>query len=320
VILLWGLPGDRPLAAVYESLRRSGRPVVLLDQRTVLDTSVDLCVDDQITGLLRTRGRTVELEAVTAAYVRPHDSRRLPCVRAAGDESAAWLHAISVEDALVSWAQLTPALVVNRPDAMAANGSKPHQGALIEAHGLRVPDTLITTDPVAALDFWERHGDVVYKSLSGIRSIVSRLAPEDLDRLDDVVWCPTQFQQYIAGDDYRVHVVGDDLFACRIATAADDYRYAGADASVSMRTYDLPADVAGSCVKLATAMDLPVAGLDLRRSSDGAWYCFEVNPSPGFTYFQESTGQPIDASIARFLADAGSDGPSRSGCRPAGLR
>ena len=226
--------------------------------------------------------------------------------RAAGYESAAWFHAISVEDVLISWAQLTPAFVVNRPDAMAANGSKPYQGALIEAHGFCVPDTLITTDPVAALEFWERHGDVVYKSLSGIRSIVSRLAPEDLDRLDDLVWCPTQFQQYIAGDDYRVHVVGDDLFACRIASAADDYRYA--DASVSMRACDLPADVARRCVELATAMDLPVAGLDLRRSNDGSWYCFEVNPSPGYTYFQESTSQPIDESIAQLLANAGSDG------------
>ena len=42
--------------------------------------------------------------------------------------------------------------------------------------------------------------------------------------------------------------------------------------------------------------------MDLRSTPDGAWYCFEVNPSPGFTYYQEETGQPIADAIARLLA------------------
>ena len=61
---------------------------------------------------------------------------------------------------------------------------------------------------------------------SGIRSIVSRLTPADHDRLEDIQWCPTQFQQYIRGVDYRVHVVGDAVFACEMVADADDYRYA----------------------------------------------------------------------------------------------
>jgi hypothetical protein len=30
-------------------------------------------------------------------------------------------------------------------------------------------------------------------------------------------------------------------------------------------------------------------------------YFFEVNPSPGFTYFEDVTGQPIAAAVARLL-------------------
>jgi hypothetical protein len=30
--------------------------------------------------------------------------------------------------------------------------------------------------------------------------------------------------------------------------------------------------------------------------------CFEVNPSPGFSYYEGHTGQPISAAIARYLA------------------
>lgn len=29
--------------------------------------------------------------------------------------------------------------------------------------------------------------------------------------------------------------------------------------------------------------------------------CFEVNPSPGYAYHQANTGQPIAASLARYL-------------------
>jgi D-alanine-D-alanine ligase-like ATP-grasp enzyme len=53
-------------------------------------------------------------------------------------------------------------------------------------------------------------------------------------------------------------------------------------------------------------MDLAFAGVDLRRTPPGTWYCFEVNPSPGFTYYASSTGQPIAEAVARLLA-AGDD-------------
>jgi hypothetical protein len=33
--------------------------------------------------------------------------------------------------------------------------------------GFDVPDTLVTTDPLAALEFWEQHEAVIYKSVSG---------------------------------------------------------------------------------------------------------------------------------------------------------
>lgn len=91
------------------------------------------------------------------------------------------------------WSDLGPARVVNRPSAMALMASKPRQGEVIAAHGFAVPETLVTTDPDAVRDFAKLHGPLIYKSISGGRSIVSRL-PDDDDRLADLAWCPTQFQ------------------------------------------------------------------------------------------------------------------------------
>jgi D-alanine-D-alanine ligase-like ATP-grasp enzyme len=53
---------------------------------------------------------------------------------------------------------------------------------------------------------------------------------------------------------------------------------------------------------LVASLSLELAGIDLRLTDDGRWFCFEVNPSPGFTYYEEAVGQPIADSIARLLA------------------
>lgn len=302
MILLWGLPGDTPLAAVRDVLDRMGHPAVFLDQRAVLDTEVELCVGGSVEGSVRARTQVIDLGQVTAAYMRPHDTRCLPVIERAGQGSGEWKHAMDIDDTLLSWSELTPALVVNRPSAMASNNSKPYQAVIIREMGFAIPDTLITTDAKAAREFWMKHSVVIYKSISGIRSIVSRLTPTQAERLEYVRWCPTQFQQYIPGRDYRVHVVGSEVFACEILSTADDYRYAARQgASVEMRRYTLPGDVADRCAALALAMEMSVVGIDLRCTPGGRWYCFEVNPSPAFTYYQDATDLPIDEAIARLL-------------------
>lgn len=306
MILLWGTLEDEPLAAVRDALLAQGAPVFLADERHVLETELHLFVDGDIRGALRIRDQECPLDAVQGVYVRCDDPRRLPDIAEAGEGSAAWNHAIGIDEALSSWLELTSALVLNRPSAMASNNSKPYQASKIRSFGFAIPDTLITTDPLAAKEFWERHGTVIYKSISGVRSIVSRLGSLHADRFADVAWCPTQFQQYIPGNDCRVHVVGDEVFACDIVSEADDYRYAGRNGiDVDIRPCDLPRDCADRCRALAASLGLTVAGIDLRRAPDGRWYCFEVNPSPGFTYYEAATNQPIAKAIAHYLISAG---------------
>jgi len=299
-ILLWGLPSDPPIANVRDALRRAGCRVTLIDQRAVAGTEVDMLADTGLEGLLRIGDESFDLTAVKAVYLRPNDSRELPSVVSAGEKSELLRHALAVEDVLLSWSDLTPALVLNRPSDMAVNGSKPYQASWIESLGFQIPDTLITTDPDSALEFWRQHDRVIYKSVSGIRSIVSRLTPEHRQRFGDIASCPTQFQQYIPGTEYRVHVVGEEVFACKVISNADDYRYA--TERVDMQACRLPDDVAARCKTLAGSMNLLLAGLDLRCTPEGNWYCFEVNPSPAFTCFEQLTGQPIAEAVARLLA------------------
>ena len=305
MILLWGLTGDGPFDAVRAALARRRAPVALVDQRRLLEMEIDLWVDPDLHATLTLGGEPVPLDEVRAVYVRTYDPRRLPSVLAAGESSAAARVGMSVEEAILLWLELTDAKVVNRPSDMASNGSKPYQIELLRAQGFAVPNTLVTTDPDAARRFWTDSGAAIYKSVSGVRSVVSRLSEAHLDRLDSVVWCPTQFQQFVPGRDHRVHVVGDDVFACEVTSDADDYRYAARSGDPArLRACTLPVEIAERCLATSRALALPLAGIDLRRAPDGRWFCFEVNPCPGFTYFEANTGQPIADAIAGYLERA----------------
>lgn len=303
MILLWGLPGDDPLDAVVAALTVRGAAFTLLDQRRALDQRIELELGPTLGGAVWSGADRIALGAVRALYTRVYDLREQPWIAAAGPRAYARIR--ELETAMWSWADDAEARVVNRPSAMASNGSKPYQAALIANAGFFVPETLITTDPDAAAAFWEQHRDVIYKSVSGVRSQVSRLRAEHRARLVDVASCPTQFQVWVPGRDHRVHVVGDEVFGVEVISDADDYRYASAGGhSCELRAAMLPYEVAERARAVAAALDLPVAGLDLRRTPEGRWFCFEVNPSPCFTFYERNTGQPIAAALASYLAAA----------------
>jgi glutathione synthase/RimK-type ligase-like ATP-grasp enzyme len=197
-----------------------------------------------------------------------------------------------------------PVPVCNRPSAMATNYSKTWQQQIIAAHGFRVPRTLVTNIPEEAQKFYEacRHR-VIYKSLSARRSIVKRLSQAGRQRLERVRVCPTQFQEWIPGVDVRVHVIGERLFPTEIVTDAVDYRYSGRDGLPrAMRGTELPDEIAARCLDLVTSLGLLTAGVDLRRGLDGQYYCFEVNPTPGFMFYQQYTGQRIGDALVDMLA------------------
>ena len=49
------------------------------------------------------------------------------------------------------------------------------------------------------------------------------------------------------------------------------------------------------------SLGLVLSGIDLRRTPDGEYYCFEINPSPGFIFYERMTGQPISEAVAHLL-------------------
>ena len=303
MILVWSVPRDSAASAVAAALERWGADARFFDQNDALEAGLELSVDSGVKGRLQLPDGDIRLEEISGAYIRPYETSRLQTIAGAPDHARA--RAAALDDALLGWSEITAARVVNRPSAMASNHSKPYQSSIIHAQGFDVPETLVTTDKDALEAFWEKHQSIVYKSISGVRSIVTEVTPAHRERFAALANCPTQFQQWIPGTDFRAHVVGGEVFGCRIESSATDYRYPDREEDApKIQAQELPADIAERCGSLAASMGLLLAGIDLRHTPDERWFCFEVNPSPGFTYYEQASGQPIADGIARLLATA----------------
>jgi len=241
---------------------------------------------------LRIGDRTIHLSDIDSVYLR-----------ALGSHAASTPRERMIVTSLWEFVESLPVLVVNRRQASHTNMSKPYQLRLIAQYGFQVPRTLVTMVPEEARMFYDDcQGRVIYKSISAERSIVRPLTPADLPRLEQIRYCPVQLQETIPGADLRIHTVGDRLFATEVLSDGVDYRYAERENKQrTMRAVELEPGLQTRCLNMAKGLGLSLSGIDLRRTPDGVYYCFEVNTSPGFTFFENYTGQRIGDALADLL-------------------
>jgi glutathione synthase/RimK-type ligase-like ATP-grasp enzyme len=304
MILVCGILADAMIELMCARLEDLAYPYVFFDQIQVparygISWSV---AGEGVEGRFLTPGGIIDLQDVTGVYIRYASYRGGP-VRPGLTEPEKALVEAEYQLAVMQLVDLLPCTVINRALASVSNDSKIYQAAMSAAFGFSSPRTLVTTEPDAVREFFAAcSGRVIYKSLSSVRSVVRRLGPDDLgERLERVRNCPTQFQEHIAGVDVRVHTVGGEIFATEVRSDADDYRYAGRDgSSLSLREAAVPKQIGDACVAMSRHLGLELAGIDLRRTEDG-YCCFEVNPSPGFLFYERATGQPISKAVAEIL-------------------
>jgi RimK-like ATP-grasp domain len=314
-VLVWGPASDPPTELVLGALAERGADVALVEPRDAeyhhLRASF---TDGALAARITIGGHEVPLVGLTGAYLRPvevrptavSDSHRSTPSSTVGQEARFHQAMVELTEALAFEGRVR---ILNPLSAMSSNMSKPYQAQTVVQCGFSTPDTLLTDDPDEVPRFVARYPSAVYKSASGVRSIVSSLSDTDPARLRMITWCPVQFQERVGGFDVRVHVVGERTFAARVISDALDYRYARRQVGTNaeLETYAVPADVSEKCVRLAQRFGLPFAGIDLKFCPDGRVVCFEVNPSPGFSYYELATGLPIAAAVADELLGGRND-------------
>jgi hypothetical protein len=130
---------------VLLELNRAGEPVIVLEAADLAHAEVCFGSAGLLGAELRVRDLRVPLGTIRSAYLRP-----VELSAGAGPNMA------RLVEALLTWADVSAAIVVNRPEAMAANSSKPFQARQICTAGFATPVTLITSRPAAVRDFFRR--------------------------------------------------------------------------------------------------------------------------------------------------------------------
>lgn len=300
-ILVCGVPSESPLAMLIDAAARLGVACRVIDQRHLAGQDIEAGMRN---GKLFARwwngAESLDLGRSPGAYTRLVPASLL---RGAPVDPQGVLHHHYFVDALNAWLEIAPLRVANRNAAGISNASKPWQAQLIRRAGFATPETLLTNDPDALRAFRRAHGRIVFKSASGVRSIVTTLTDAHDARLDRIRDLPTMFQAFVPGVNYRVHVVGDAVFCTRVDSTATDYRYASREGlDAHMHPDRLPADIAARCVALAAGMGLELAGIDLKRRPDGGFVCFEVNPSPAYSCFDHESATAVAEALALHLS------------------
>ncbi|WP_052889433.1 hypothetical protein [Thermogemmatispora carboxidivorans] len=217
------------------------------------------------------------------------------------------------------WAASPPALWVSPPEAIERAEYKPLQLATAQAVGLRVPRTLLTTDPAAVQTFFEAcEGQVVCKALA--RGVVewpegsaaylytSAVQASDLAALGGVQVMPHLLQERLpAACALRVVVIGRQLFAVEIhppATEPAVLDWRRAYSQLRYELHSLPKQVQTQLLKLTQLLGLQFSSLDLLLTPEGEYVYLEQNPNGQWYWLEERLGArlPLAEAMARLLA------------------
>lgn len=308
MILIFGSVANPAVAYVCARLVERGETPALLDiRRTCFGAaSGRWSVGNRSSrGYIRFEdGLTVDMAEVRGIYFHQLDAEREL------QQSRSDVHRY---EALCSLLNTTAAEVINKPSANAWARTKPLQFERFVAEGFPVPRTLITRCASSAREFHRRcEGKVVVKGISGQRTMVQWLDEGLLKRFEDSDACPVLLQEYIPGCDIRFHVVGERVFATSIRSPDLDYRYGRKEIE--------PVRVGGAtktrALRVAQSMGLRMCSVDVRENPDGEYFGLEVNPNPGFTYYQAITGQRIGEALVDLLVGGPTGKPEP---RPGGM-
>ncbi|MDF2431382.1 MAG: hypothetical protein JWP44_1013 [Mucilaginibacter sp.] len=299
MIILMGIPSETPLRLLAEACAVKQIPYEFFNQRRQEHWTVE--PDYNLIGdsILGNGDKRFRLNDCKGLYLRSMDHTEVP-------EYASSQNKKTINEMYTRLYQVldaeTSCKVVNAPSVQMSNNSKPYQSLIIKKHGLDIPDMCITNNEDEARGFLAKYKSAIYKSISGTRSIVKQVDEKSMQSLHKIKYCPVQFQEYVSGFNVRVHVVGYHAIATKICSDAVDYRYAHSEGKTTeLEPFKMSDDVAEKCISLAHSLHLPFAGIDLMITNDGRTICFEVNPSPGYSYYELNTGQLISHALADYI-------------------
>lgn len=180
--------------------------------------------------------------------------------------------------------------------------------------GLNIPETIFTNDSNTIRNFFDAcEGELVVKLHSALsRSMdgntpffpTTKLNASDMDRIDQLAYCPMIFQQYISkAYELRVVYVDGAFFAGKIPdehAGVTDWRTIS-NQQVSWEKYELPQIEQEKIHSMMQSLQLTFGAIDIIRNTNGEYVFLEVNPQGEWGMLQKHLDYPIGQTIANKL-------------------
>jgi len=326
VVLMLASEVDLHADAVLLGLESRGVSVVRIDPESDWPERTSITVepgDAQAAGEILHGGRAVPLESITAVHCRSWQFRRAKDP----DPIEEHLRLHEMRAGLASLGRsLGDRLWINRPWREEAVESKMVQAIQARRVGLETPESIVTSDPEAALRFFDRcEGDVVIKQLSDVSLIddsevdreggavygffTERVPREAIEQNGEAIRsAPVLLQRRVEkAADLRVTVVGDRVFAHRIESQASeiartDFRK---ELSLSHAPIDPPPAIMDRLVAMVRSWGLHFAACDFVETPEGRQVFLEANPSGNWLWLEGPNSHPILEAVVEDLATGG---------------
>ena len=294
-IYLIGLDSDRTFCHFAKVAASSDLDLKVINLRSVISTGnwqIELPVNDQ--SWLDDGTNIYTLDPQASYYCRLIN---LASVQSDLTLAHRWQGLIF---ALTSYLEQIPGVVINRPNCRSDNNSKPLHELALQYYGLKVAPSITSSDPVKLTEFARQYQKAIVKPISGIRADSRIVSIEELENFHTSQG-PIHLQQFISGDDVRVHVVGDRYQSELIQCPTVDYRL-DFDLAQHFPHHQIPPDLAQRLIQATKAFGLSFAGWDFKRTSDGEYWCLEANPMPGYDGYDRRCDRQISQLLVELLS------------------
>jgi ATP-grasp ribosomal peptide maturase len=272
-----------------------------------------LSTEARWTGELRTKHRTVNLEAIRSIWHR--DPGAFSFAEGMTEIERAYAH----REARLGFGGVLVSLDVlwaNHPNRAADAVYKPLQLTTAARCGLTTVPTVITNSPDAV---WrlaaESPAGVVRKSLGPNTvteggqltvAFIHRLTVADLMDLSGVDATATQAQHWVnKTHEARVVVVGERMFTILIRAGSEASRvdWRADYPALSYEWVNTPPEIEKGLRGYLAEMGLVYAAVDFAIDADGRWVFLESNSSGQYFWLEAHTGAPITNALADLLAE-----------------
>ncbi|WP_329604552.1 ATP-grasp ribosomal peptide maturase [Streptomyces radicis] len=252
---------------------------------------------------------TVGERSADLAHVRALYHRRPSSYTPNGDDQAARFIAQENRRGLGGvLAALPGCLYLSHPLAIARAEYKPAQLASATRQGLRVPATLITSDPAEAKSFASEQV-TIYKPLhAGAYQIegepagiwAAPVAPEELNNA--VSHCAHLFQALVPKtSDVRAIVVGERVFCARITAPPGVVDWRAEYRNLRYEPIPCPDEIRRALLLFLADFGLNFGAFDFALSTDETWWFLECNPNGQWAWLEDAAGLPLTAAVADLL-------------------